>query len=197
MKSLCSMVPYSGLLGSRGREQGCLLTCATQERPMEDIHFHSALWYWYWHWLTPHSLGYGQDWVATWGHSCILAVWMASLKFSVSGEILLKGDCAVLSCSLQPVSSTVTKPSREGWNAIWEALFSAGSLAHRVGWKSAWGWPHPAPCLQRHPRQLLSVFGFPFGSLNLTCRNHLQRTTVTVMFPSSLAWTLLHNPAAA
>lgn len=120
-----------------------------------------------------------------------------SPKFSVSGEILLKGDCAVLSCSLQPVSSTVTKPSREGWNAIWEALFSAGSLAHRVGWKSARGWPHPAPCLQRHPRQLLSVFGFPLGSLNLTCRNHLQRTTVTVMFPSSLAWTPLHNPAAA
>lgn len=62
-----------------------------------------------------------------------------SPKFSVSGEILLKGDCAVLSCSLQPVSSMVTKPSREGWNAIWEALFSAGSLAHRVGWKSSWG----------------------------------------------------------
>lgn len=127
--------------------------------------------------------------------SCILAVWTwHSQKLSVSRETLLKEDCAVLSCSLQPVSNRVTKPRREGWNAIWEVFFSARSLAHRVGWKSASGVTTPSSLSTETSSQLLPVFGFPLGSHNLACRNHLQRTTVTVMFLSYLAWTPSPHP---
>ena len=83
------------------------------------------------------------------------------------------GVCGAIG-SLQPVSSILvdipTKP-RKDWNATrGSSLLSSCHWAWRVGWKSAFGQPHPAPYPlwpeTSHLQQLPSVFGFQLGCLD-------------------------------